>query len=321
MNAYKNAHVNMIDAAILFLTDKKEAIMPFAPAIATDLADLIDVRTLIGVSLQKADVSTKPITENKKKLRNQVIKTGVKFTAAAIAHGIKHKDTTLTTTFRQLKTKLKKAKNADITVICGNLHEKLEDVAEHLVARGVTATDLTNHKADVEQFKADAPKVKNTRSTTGTENNQAKTLIDRAKEIVAEQIGGTLFSIQDKILTIYADFGKISTPQKPQRSSTALNLTVLDGSNDKKLNNVSMKHITDDAEHTGKSGTAKKPAKSREARTSYLGEATLTERITQNETWEITKEGYEPLLLTLPKLPRGKKHTLEVRLTPIAVSS
>jgi hypothetical protein len=34
--------------------------------------------------------------------------------------------------------------------------------------------------------------------------------------------------------------------------------------------------------------------------------------------WEITKEGYETAIVTLPKLKVGKKHTIEVRLTPLA---
>jgi hypothetical protein len=44
----------------------------------------------------------------------------------------------------------------------------------------------------------------------------------------------------------------------------------------------------------------------------------LKKDIAKGQMWEITRDGYETAIVTLPKLAIGKSHTLEVRLTPIA---
>ena len=49
-----------------------------------------------------------------------------------------------------------------------------------------------------------------------------------------------------------------------------------------------------------------------------MGEVVLKKDISKGQVWEITREGYETTIVTLPKLAIGKSHTLEVRLMPIA---
>ena len=63
---------------------------------------------------------------------------------------------------------------------------------------------------------------------------------------------------------------------------------------------------------------AKAVVKAAQMRTSATGEVVLKKNITKSQVWEISREGYETATVTMPKLKIGKKHTLEVRLTPIA---
>ncbi len=329
MNAYKNAHVNTIDAVVLFLQQKKEDIIPFAPAIANDLLALTDKRAAITLSLANADVTTKAVTERKQATRNMVVTTGKKFASAAIAHASSKNDALLVNEYKALRAKLSEAKDADLPVVAGNLYKKLQDIAPNMIERGVTTTDLDNFSAAITQFQADAPTVKNVRNASSSENAEAEKLIAEARDIIVLQIGGTLATIEAKIPTLYAIFLKTAKLQKAAVASTELTFVALHGVTNVPLEGASAQLVNESSKQvatkTVKRTTpqsakqkSKAVAKEMQMRTSTMGEVILKKNIAKGQVWEITREGYETAFVTLPKLTRGKSHMIEVHLVPIA---
>lgn len=333
MDAYKNAHVNTIDTVLLFMEQKKEAILPFAPAIAADITALTDKRAAITTALENAAVKTTLVTERKKATRNALVTMGRGLAAAAVSHANSKNDALLIKAFKGFKTSLSEAKDADLLIISGNLQKKLQDIAKDLTERGVSADDLTAFSVLIEQFKADAPSVKNTRNTSSSENAEADKLIAEARDIILLQIGGTLERIQDKIPSIYTAFLKTAKLQKAAVASTELTIIALHSLTNAPLEGVTSTRVNEAtpqaASETAAQGFMQTPTKSakqkakaaaetQQMRTSAMGEMVLKKNITKGQVWEITKEGYETAIVTLPKLKAGKKHTIEVRLTPIA---
>ena len=328
MDAYKNAHVNTIDAVLLFMEQKKEVLLPFAPAIGTDITTLTDKRAAIAVALENADIKTSAVTERKKATRNTVVTTGRGLAAAAVSHASSQNDPLLVKEFQTFKTKLLEAKDADLPVVAGNLQKKLQELPKGLTERGVSADDLTNFAAAINQFKADAPSVKNARNASSSENNEAEKLIAEARDIILLQIGGVLEHIQEKIPAIYAAFLKTAKLQKAAVTSTELTVVAFDAFTNAPLQGVSPTLVTETTKPTAQEMVkqsltqsakqkARTAAKTQEMRTSAFGEVVLKQNIAKGQVWIITKEGYETATVTLPKLPIGKKHTIEVRLTPL----
>lgn len=329
MDAYKNAHVNTIDNVLLFLEQKKAEILPFAPAIGTDYLALIDKRAAIAVSLGNAYVTTTAVTERKQTTRQTVVTVGRRLAAAAVGYASSVNDPTLRREFERFKVELSAVKDADLSVVAGNLQKKLAEVAQHLADRGVSPDDLAHFEAATAQFKADAPTVKNTRDASSTENAEAKKLIAEARDIIVFQIGGTLEHIQNKIPSVYAAFLKAAERSKPAVASTLLTVTTIDDATNGPLESVSVDLISETTAKQAAQKTVKKAikqsvrqkarasTKAQQSRTSTAGEVVLKQKITRGEVWAISKEGYETAIVTLPKLALGKSHTLEVRLTPI----
>jgi hypothetical protein len=329
MDAYKNAHVNTIDTVLLFMEQKKEAILPFAPAIAADITALTDKRAAITAALENAALKTTPVTERKNATRNAVVTTGRGFAAAAMSHASSKNDPLLLKEFKDFKAKLSEAKDADLPVVAGNLLKKLQGIAKELTDRGVSTDDLANFAATVAQFKADAPSVKNSRNTISSENAEAEKRIAEARDIIVLQIGGTLEHIQDKIPAIYAAFRKTAKLQKAAVASTELTIIALHGLTNAPLEGVTSTRINEALQETGTQNFMQTPTRSakqkakaiaetQQMRTSATGEVVLKKNISKGEMYQIAKDGYETLTVLLPKLKAGKKHTIEVRLMPIA---
>ncbi len=78
MDAYKNAHVNTIDAVLLLMEQKKEEIIFFAPAIGSAILALIDKRTAITVCLSNASATTVAVTERKQARNSKPMHPSVK---------------------------------------------------------------------------------------------------------------------------------------------------------------------------------------------------------------------------------------------------
>ena len=334
MDAYKNAHVNTIDAVLLLMEQKKADIISFAPAIGSAILALTDKRTAITVCLSNASATTIAVTERKQATRTTVVTTGRGLAAAAVSYASSKNNPLLVKEFQAFKTKLSEAKDADLSITAGNLLNKLQEIAKELPEYGVSADNLAKFSAAIDQFKADAPSVKNARNASSTENGEAEKLIAEARDIIVLQIGGILEHIQDKISAIYAAFRKAAKLPKAPVTSTELTIVAFDALTNAPLERVSPKLLNETTQQQAAQKTAtstvktvtkqsakqkaKAEAKDAQMRTSTTGEVVLKQNISKSQVWEITREGYETAIVTLPKLKVGKKHTIEVRLTPIA---
>jgi hypothetical protein len=331
MDAYKNAHVNTIDTVLLFMAQKKEDILPFAPAIGAAITALIDKRAAITVSLSNAHVTTTAVTKRKKVTHDTVVTRGRGLASAAISYASSQNNPLLVKEYQAFKTKLSEAKDADLPIVASNLLNKLQEMAKALTEYGVSADSLVNFNAAIEQFKAESPAVKNTRNASSTENVEAEKLIGEARDIIVLQIGGILEHIQDKIPAIYTAFLKAAKLQKAAVARTELTLIVLHGVTNAPLEGVVSRLVNETKQQETTQETVKRivrqsakqkakiAAELQQMRTSATGEVVLKRNVTKGQVWKISKEGYETLIVTLPRFQVGKKHTIEVRLMPSAV--
>ena len=324
MNARKNADVNMIDVCLLFLKKKRAEIIVHAPAVGDDIDSLIVVRQSIGVALAKSQVTTTGLTQSKVDLRSLVVKTAEGLIAAGIA-AMNKKNAQLVTEFKDFSKKLKRCKDADLPIHCGNLLTPLKANVDNLAGRGVTLATLTAFETVVEQFKVASPEVKGTIKNISVEYTQAQTLIAEARDIIEVQIGGTLFHIKDSISTIYAGFLKASTIQKPQTTPTQFQFNIVNDATNEPIENAQIVDVTiqplkiKDNKATKKRAKPAKMVKATVVQSTIEGQAFIKKAATQTKTVAITTEGYQPMSLTLPIPTRGKVNVIEVRLMPIVV--
>ncbi len=333
MNALKNVRSNMLTAVSeLFKTDADaQTAYQHASALLEDLSDLNDILTALDPALEKSDVSTTPLTKAKDDLRVSTAAVAKNFIRIGTAHASQKNNPTLKNELFPFTKKLDKAKDSEFPIVCANLLKIIRTIAaEDLAKRGISSTDLKDFETQVATFKSSLSTNKGSRDETSTELSRAEQLTVAGCAIVTDRMTPTMLQIKDYIPAFFAKYGKASTIKKPATSSTQLNITVLDDTNNAVLEGGVIKAETLEkaAEKTGnKTGKTKSKANIKgqksEFRTNVAGEATLKHTRNANlktDILTIVREGYEPYQQPMPELKRGKTTNITVRLTPLGHS-